>query len=70
WDISKISVKLIQKGGPQYIVSAFFVLGDDYNPNAAPEILVCLNKVGKNSGLYIYYKWIGRSNEHFYSISD
>jgi hypothetical protein len=35
-------------------VSAFFVLGDDYNPNAAPEIMICLNKVGKNIGLYIY----------------
>jgi hypothetical protein len=31
-------------------VPAFFVLGDDYNPNAAPEILICLNKVGKNVG--------------------
>jgi DNA-binding protein len=29
-------------------VPAFFVLGDDYNPNAAPEIFDCLNKVGKN----------------------
>jgi hypothetical protein len=35
-------------------VPAFFVLGDDYNPNAAPEIFICLNKVGKNVGLSIY----------------
>jgi hypothetical protein len=47
WLSGKISVKLIQKGGPQHIVPAFFVLGNDYNPNAAPEFSICLNKIGK-----------------------
>jgi hypothetical protein len=32
-------------------VPVFFVLGDVYNPNAAPEILICLNKVGPDTGL-------------------
>jgi hypothetical protein len=45
--ISKIPVKLISKGGPQHVVPAFFVLGGDYNPNATPEILICLNKVAR-----------------------
>jgi hypothetical protein len=54
WGIGKKPVKLIQKGGPQHIVSAFFNLGDDYNLNIAPENLLCLNKVGMNIGLYIY----------------
>ena len=31
---------------------AFFVVGDDYNPNIARKILTYLNKVGKHIGLY------------------
>ncbi len=53
----------------------FFVLSDDYNPNVAPEILICLNKVGKNIGLYIGKNWfveivIGKANIHFYGMLD
>ena len=47
-------VKLIQKSRPLHVVPAFFVLGVDYNPNATPEILTGLNKVGKDIGLSIY----------------
>jgi hypothetical protein len=49
-----ISLILKKKIEPQHIVPAIFVLDDDYNPNTAPEILICLNKVGKNVGLSIY----------------
>jgi len=55
-------------------VSAFFVLGDDYNPNVTPEFLICLNKVGKNIGPY-NMNWfveivIGKSNIHFSGMLD
>jgi hypothetical protein len=33
----KVSVKFVQKGGPQHIVSAVFRLGDDFNLNKAAK---------------------------------
>ena len=48
----KQTVKSIQRGGPQHIVSAFFRLGGCYEANIAPEKSRCLNKAGKNIGLY------------------
>ena len=47
------------------MVSVFFILGDDYNPNTPPEVLICLNKAGKDIGLYKYFILISRSNIHF-----
>jgi hypothetical protein len=51
-------------------VPALFDLSDDYNPNAAPEILICLNKVGKDSGRYTCLIRTGISNVQFYIICD
>ena len=51
---------------------AFFVLGVDYNPNATPEILTGLNKVGKNIVVlcigFRMVKFIGKTNTHCYGI--
>jgi hypothetical protein len=55
-------------------VPVFFVLGDVYNPNAAPEILICLNKVGKHIGLYNINRFveimISKANIHFPRMLD
>ena len=54
---------------------AFFVVGDCYEPNIAPKILICLNKVGKDIGLYGCMNWfvetvIGKLNLHFSGMLD
>jgi len=49
-------------------VSAFFVLGDDYNPNVAPEFLICLNKVGKAITPIALFGWAWEAcfDDNFY----
>ena len=74
-DTGKKPVKLIQKGAPQHVVSAFFNLVDDYNLNIAPQNLLCFNKFGKPIGLYIGKNWfveivIGKPNIYFFGMFD
>ena len=53
------------------MVPAFLILGDDYYPNTAPEILICLNKVARIlDSIYelMFEIVIGRSNMHFHGM--
>jgi len=52
WDTVKQPVKLIQRGRPQHIVSAFFDIGGCYDSNIALVKLCRFNKVGKKIGIF------------------